>query len=59
MGLWNRVNRSTDAPVVAVLVSVTVTVAAARGGASGDFSGGDYLHCDHRPTSILDVSLLF
>ena len=57
--LWNRGNRSTDTPAVAILVSITVTVAAARGGAFGDFSGGDYRRCDHHSTSILDLSSLF
>jgi len=44
---------------VTVLIPVTVTAAAARGGASGDFSGGDYRRCDRRRASILDLSLLF
>jgi len=57
--LWNRGNRSTDALAVAVLVPVTVTAAAACGGASGNFSGGDYRHCDRRLASILDLSSLF
>jgi len=44
---------------VAVLIPITVTAAAAHGGASSDFSGGDYRRCDRRPASILDLSLLF
>jgi len=44
---------------VAVLILVTVTAAAAHGGASGKFSGGDYRRCDRRRVSILDLSLLF
>ena len=42
-----------------VLIPVTVTAAAARDSASGDFSGGDYRRCNHRRASILDLSLLF
>jgi len=44
---------------VAILIPVTVTAAAARGGVFGDFSGGDYRRCDRRHASILDLSLLF
>jgi len=57
--LWNCGNQSTDALAVAILVPITVTAAATRGSACGDFSGGDYCRCDLRPASILDLSSLF
>jgi len=42
---------------VAVLIPVTVTVTAA--GARGGASDGDYRRCDRRRASIMDLSLLF